>query len=64
MQDSQCVQQSDHVQQSPLFMTSVSIGPVRIFGLLNLDERRRKYLENLKEGKQVDKEIEEQRSKH
>jgi hypothetical protein len=26
----------------------------------NLDETRRKYLENIKEGKQVDKEIEEQ----
>ena len=30
------------------------------FRHLNLDVRRRKYLENLKEGKQVDKEIEEQ----
>ena len=30
------------------------------FRHLNLDERRRKYLENLKEGKQVDKEIEEE----
>jgi len=28
------------------------------FRRLNLDERRRKYLENLKEGKQVDREIE------
>ena len=30
------------------------------FRLLNLDETRRKYLENIKEGKQVDREIEEQ----
>jgi hypothetical protein len=29
------------------------------FRLLNLDETRRKYLENIKEGKQVDKELEE-----
>jgi hypothetical protein len=28
------------------------------FRRLNLDETRRKYLENIKEGKQVDKEIE------
>jgi hypothetical protein len=34
------------------------------FRHLNLDERRRKYLENLKEGRQVDKEIEEQRFKN
>jgi hypothetical protein len=30
------------------------------FRFLNLDETRRKYLENIKEGKQVDREIEEQ----
>jgi hypothetical protein len=30
------------------------------FRHLNLDERRRKYLENVKEGKQIDKEIQEQ----
>jgi hypothetical protein len=30
------------------------------FRLLNLDETRRKYLECIKEGKQVDREIEEQ----
>jgi hypothetical protein len=30
------------------------------FRLLNLDETRRKYLENIKEGKQVNREIEEQ----
>ena len=30
------------------------------FRLLNLDETRRKYLANIKKGKQVDKEIEEQ----
>ena len=31
---------------------------------LNLDESWRKYLENIKEGKQVDKEIEEQHFKN
>jgi len=30
------------------------------FRLLNLDETRKKYLESIKEGKQVDREIEEQ----
>ena len=30
------------------------------FSRLSIDETRRKYLENIKEGKQVDKEIEEQ----
>ena len=30
------------------------------FRHLNLDNTRRKYLENIKEGKQVDKEIQEQ----
>ncbi len=34
------------------------------FRHLNLDETRRKYLENIKEGKQVDKEIEEQHFKN
>ena len=34
------------------------------FRHLNLDESRRKYLENIKEGKQVDKEIEEQHFKN
>jgi len=34
------------------------------FRRLNLDETRRKYLENIKEGNQVDREIEEQHFKN
>jgi hypothetical protein len=34
------------------------------FRHLNLDDSRRKYLENIKEGKQVDKETEEQHFKN